>query len=130
MITSSPAETIAFAREFATRLKPGSVVALSGDLGAGKTCFVKGLVADGAVTSPTFTLIHEYPGPVPLYHIDLYRLDSLDQALAIGIEEYLPAPTGITVVEWADKIAPLLPPDTIQVRLRVTGATTREIDIT
>jgi tRNA threonylcarbamoyladenosine biosynthesis protein TsaE len=125
MITSSPAETIAFARQFATRLKPGDVVALSGDLGAGKTTFVKGFA--GNVTSPTFTLIHQYPGPI--YHIDLYRLDTIEQALAIGIEDYLPAKDGITLIEWAEKIESLLPANTIRVSFEVTGENTRRIEV-
>ena len=123
--TSSPAETIAFARQFAARLKPGDVVALSGDLGAGKTTFVKGLV--GNATSPTFTLIHQYPGPI--YHIDLYRLNTIQQALAIGIEDYLPAADGITVIEWAEKIESLLPANTIRVRIEVTSENERHITI-
>ncbi len=129
MTTSSPAETIAYARQFAARLKPGDVVALTGDLGAGKTCFVKGLVAGCAVTSPTFSMLHVYHASVPIYHVDLYRLDSVEQALAIGIEDYLPAPDAITVIEWADKIESLLPPATIRVRFEITGETTRRIEV-
>jgi tRNA threonylcarbamoyladenosine biosynthesis protein TsaE len=129
MTTFSPAETVAFARQFAARLKPGDVVALTGELGAGKTCFVKGLVGTGDVTSPTFTLIHEYRGRVPLYHIDLYRLNSVQEALAIGIEDYLPAADGITVIEWAEKIEALLPEHTIRVRIEIAGETTRRIEV-
>jgi len=125
MITSSPAETIAFARQFAARLKAGDVVALSGDLGAGKTTFMKGLAENA--TSPTFTLIHQYPGPI--YHIDLYRLDSVEQALTIGIEDYLPPKDGITIIEWAEKIESLLPANTIHIRFEVTGENTRHIEV-
>ena len=125
MITSSPAETIAFAREFAAKLKPGTVIALSGDLGAGKTTFVKGFT--GNATSPTFTIIHQYPGSI--YHIDLYRLNSAQEAIDIGIEEYLPATDGITLIEWAEKITPLLPADTIHIQIAITGETTRQIEI-
>jgi len=124
MITSSPAETMAFAKELAAQLPPGSVIALDGDLGAGKTTFVKGIV--GQATSPTFTLIHEYPGPV--YHIDLYRLETPAQAVAIGIEDYLDS-DGLTIIEWADRIADLLPPTTKRVRINVTGETAREITV-
>ncbi len=116
---------MAFAKQFAASLPPGSVIALSGDLGAGKTTFVKGIVGDA--TSPTFTLIHEYPGPV--YHIDLYRLDTPQQALAIGIEDYLPG-DGLTIIEWAERIADWLPAGTKHVHLKITGDTTREITIT
>lgn len=116
---------MAFGRQLAARLKPGDVVALTGDLGAGKTCLVKGL-ADGLgvtqdITSPTFTLIHECP---PLAHVDLYRLDSAE---GIGLEEYL-QPPWITVIEWADKAAALLPAHTIHIRLTVTGENQRQIE--
>lgn len=116
---------MAFAKQLATSLPKGSVIALSGDLGAGKTTFVKGIC--GAATSPTFTLIHEYPGPV--YHIDLYRLDTPDQALAIGIEDYLNS-DGLTLIEWAERIPGLLPSHSKHVQLKVTGETTREITVT
>lgn len=131
IISNSAADTIAYAADLATGLPAGRVLALSGELGAGKTCFVKGL-AQGlgiaqAVTSPTFTLIHEYRGGrLPLVHIDLYRFDSVNQALAIGIEDYLPS-RGITVIEWAERIGELLPADTIRFQLTVTGESTREI---
>ena len=115
---------MAFAKELAAQLPPGSVIALDGDLGAGKTTFVKGIV--GEATSPTFTLIHEYPGPV--YHIDLYRLETPAQAVAIGIEDYLDS-DGLTIIEWADRIADLLPPTTKRVRINVTGETAREITV-
>lgn len=128
-----PDETIAIGRQIAAQVRTGDVIALHGELGAGKTCLVKGL-AQGLgvtqeVTSPTYTLIHEYHGRVPLYHVDLYRLDSLPQALVIGIEDYLPAADGVTVIEWAEKIADLLPPGTIQVRLEIVDDTTRRIEV-
>ncbi len=125
-------ETREFGRRLAATLRPGNVIALTGDLGAGKTCFVKG-IAQGLditedITSPTFTLIHEYRGGrLPLYHADLYRLESLEEAVNIGIEEYL-AGRGVTVVEWAEKIQPLLPPGTLHLRLTVTGPTSRTIE--
>src|SRR5438093_1183269 len=93
-ISRSAAETIAFGRALAGRLRAGDVVALSGELGAGKTCLVRGIAAGLGiaqnVTSPTFTIIHEYrSGRLPLYHVDLYRLDSMPETIAIGIEDYL-----------------------------------------
>lgn len=125
-ISHSAGETIAFGRELAARLKAGDVVALSGDLGAGKTCLVKGIAAGLGVTqeitSPTFTLIHEYP---PLAHVDLYRLENAE---GIGLEEYLGGPW-ITVIEWAEKIESLLPANTIHIRLAVTGDNTRQIEV-
>lgn len=94
-------------------------MALHGDLGSGKTCFVQGLAESlgvtTPVTSPTFTIACEYPGAVPLYHVDLYRLDGADEALRAGLDEYLQG-DGITVIEWAERAAALLPADTIHVR--------------
>jgi len=131
-ISHSIPDTISWGRQFADCLRAGDIVALSGELGAGKTCLVKGIAAGlGAlteVTSPTFTLIHEYRGGrCPLYHADLYRLESLQQALAIGLEEYLDG-DGVTVVEWAEKIEALLPPHTRRIRLTVVDETTRQIE--
>ncbi|HEV7866492.1 MAG TPA: tRNA (adenosine(37)-N6)-threonylcarbamoyltransferase complex ATPase subunit type 1 TsaE [Chthoniobacteraceae bacterium] len=116
IILPDAAATIAFGRSYAAGLVPGSVVALCGDLGAGKTHFVKGMAAGlGAaadVTSPTFTLIHEYlGGRLPLFHFDLYRLDSADELLRIGFDDYLDA-GGVLVLEWADKFPTLLPEGT------------------
>jgi len=116
-ITSTSAEeTVAHGQTVAATLRRGDVLALSGELGAGKTHFVKGLAAGlGApvsVTSPTFTLIHEYAGGLlPLYHFDFYRLDDADAALRIGLDEYLFG-DGVCVIEWAEKFPALLPPHT------------------
>ena len=115
------------------------MLALSGELGSGKTALVKG-IAHGLgitqdVTSPTFTLIHEYGGGrLPLVHIDLYRLDSIGQALAIGIEDYLhvvpdPRGRGVTVIEWAEKIEPVLPERARRIRLELLGENTRRIEV-
>jgi tRNA threonylcarbamoyladenosine biosynthesis protein TsaE len=132
--TRSPEETIEFGRRIATELRAGDVVALTGELGAGKTCLVKGIalglgiVQD--VTSPTFTIIHEYRGGrFPLYHVDLYRLDSAQQVIAIGIEEYLRR-DGVTLIEWAEKIEELLPKHTKRVRIEVVGENARRIERT
>src|SRR5271170_5998905 len=131
--THSLGETLEFGGRLARELQQGDVIALSGELGAGKTALVKG-IAQGLgitvdVTSPTFTLIHEYSGGrLPLYHIDLYRLDSVPQALAIGIEDYLNGP-GVTVIEWAERIASLLPPHTTRIRMESLGENTRRIEI-
>jgi len=131
IISRSPQATFDLGREFASRLRAGDVVALTGDLGAGKTHFVKGLAAglgvSADVTSPTFTLIHEYRGGrVPLYHIDCYRLDAMDDLLTIGIDEYLRS-DGVTAIEWADKFAELLPPDARWIRFQVLENDAREI---
>ena len=125
-ITShSPAETFAFGERIAATLRAGDVLALCGDLGAGKTHFVKGLAAGlgiaTSVTSPTFTLIHEYPaGRLPLYHLDFYRLENEDDVLRIGFEEYLDA-ASVLAIEWADKFPALLPAHTRWLEFRVEG---------
>jgi tRNA threonylcarbamoyladenosine biosynthesis protein TsaE len=126
-------ETIALGERLAAQLQHGDVVALFGELGAGKTALVKG-IARGLgitqdVTSPTYTLIHEYSGGrLPLFHIDLYRLDSAGQALTIGVEDYLD-PSGVTVIEWAEKIETLLPEHTTRIRIQSLGETGRRIEI-
>ncbi len=133
-ISHSAEDTIAHGRTMAAALRRGDVLALCGDLGAGKTHFVKGLTAGlnatAAVTSPTFTLIHEYlGGRLPVYHFDFYRLDDEDEALKIGLDEYLDG-GGVCVIEWAEKFPTLLPPHTRWLRFkhRVDGA--RSIDET
>ena len=115
-----------FGRELAGQLRVGDVIALTGDLGAGKTCLVKGIAAGlgitQEITSPTFTVIHEYP---PLAHVDLYRLES---AYGIGLEDYLGG-QWITVIEWAEKIRALLPDHTKWIRMEVVDETTRRIEV-
>jgi tRNA threonylcarbamoyladenosine biosynthesis protein TsaE len=132
IVTRNPDETIAWGRAFAARLRAGDVVALSGDLGAGKTCLTKGIAAGlgvtAPVTSPTFTLIHEYSGKLPVYHIDLYRLESPRDALAIGILDYFGG-NGVCIVEWAEKIADLLPPNVWRMNIEVVDEQTRRITI-
>ena len=132
-ISDSPSETERAGAEFARELAAGSVVALVGALGAGKTQFVKGLVAEiGApvpATSPTFTLVHEYTGGrVPIYHFDLFRLEEQQSAERLGLEEYFVG-DGISVVEWADKFRELIPSGARWVFLEATSETTRSIRI-
>ncbi len=123
--THSARETLVWARTWGRGLAPGDVVALSGDLGAGKTCFVQGLAAALGVTepvvSPTYALIHEYQGRIPLYHVDLYRVRTAVQAKDLGLDEYLFG-TGVTAIEWADKAESLLPAGTWLVRLAIGAA--------
>ena len=131
-ISASADETIALGRTVAAALRRGDVLALCGDLGAGKTHFVKGvaagLSASASVTSPTFTLIHEYPGGrLPLYHFDFYRLEDEDEALKIGLDEYLDG-DGACVIEWADKFPALLPPHTRWLRFTHREDGARVID--
>lgn len=107
-ISNSPEETRSLGKKWAVELVPGTVIGLSGDLGAGKTQLVKGLAAglgiEDPISSPTFGLVNEYEtGRLPLFHLDLYRLDTREQILGAGLETYLINPPGITVVEWIDR---------------------------
>jgi tRNA threonylcarbamoyladenosine biosynthesis protein TsaE len=113
-------------------LKGGEVIALSGVLGAGKTQLVKGLARGlgyrGQVTSPTFTLVNEYVGGrLTLYHIDLYRVKSEAEAIAFGVEDYLPPANGVTVVEWPETVEALLPEHTQRWEVQVASLTERVI---
>jgi tRNA threonylcarbamoyladenosine biosynthesis protein TsaE len=131
-ILSSIEASQTLGQSWATGLAGGEIFALHGVLGAGKTQVVKGLARglgfEGDVTSPTFTIIHEYlGGRLPLYHIDLYRLRSEKEAVDLGLEEYLPATDGVTVIEWADRIPSLLPPQTRHWQLEVVSLTERVI---
>jgi tRNA threonylcarbamoyladenosine biosynthesis protein TsaE len=125
-VTSSPEETMHLASELVSRFcskGKSCILALHGDLGSGKTCFVKGLARalsiKQPVTSPTFTLVNEYPAPLPLYHIDLYRLHSVEEAFDLGFEQYLEA-NGLVAIEWAEKAEGLMPPGTIHVYFEAT----------
>jgi len=131
--SSSPEQTAAFARRLVRTLPRGAVLALVGPLGAGKTAFVKGLAAGLGLpprqaVSPTFTLIHEHDGPVPLYHADLYRLAGPAEAAELGLEDYAER-GGILAVEWAERAAGLLPADTLTVRFEILGPRQRLITI-
>ncbi|RPJ04397.1 MAG: tRNA (adenosine(37)-N6)-threonylcarbamoyltransferase complex ATPase subunit type 1 TsaE [Deltaproteobacteria bacterium] len=129
----STSETIRVGKEVGRRLRPGDVVALIGELGAGKTHFIKGLAAGAGVkksthlTSPSFTLVNEYPGKVPFYHIDLYRLETKD-AEDLGLEEYVQG-AGVTVIEWADRVPSLIPADALRIRIEYAGEQSRTIQI-
>ena len=119
--SSGAEQTRAIAAEFCRALPPGSVVALHGDLGAGKTCFVKGMaealgIDPARVTSPTYTLLHEYEGDRLLVHADLYRLENENDAVRIGLDEAIDS-DAITVIEWPSRAAGLLPPRTRHVTL-------------
>ncbi len=131
--TYSEDETLAVARGLAARLKPGDVVRLSGDLGAGKTAFVRGLAAGlgidpETVSSPTFTLVHEYQGGrLALYHADFYRLDRTATE-DLGLEEARVA-AGVLAIEWPDRLTHTTP-GAIEVEMAFTGDTTRRITVT
>jgi tRNA threonylcarbamoyladenosine biosynthesis protein TsaE len=132
--SSGPDATAEIARRVARDLSPGDAVALVGPLGAGKTVFVKGLakalgLPGDAATSPTFTLINEYGGPVPLYHVDLYRLEDPAEIEELGLHEYFDGP-GIVAVEWAERALHLLPPGTLIVTFQRKDGTARRLTIT
>jgi tRNA threonylcarbamoyladenosine biosynthesis protein TsaE len=132
-ISHSPAETEALGEKFGRAAAHGRVIALSGDLGAGKTQFVRGLARgleiSRRVHSPTFTLVNEYGGGrLKLFHLDLYRLETPEQILSAGIEEFL-QPDGVAVIEWAERIADcgLRIADFKNVRIEITGEAERKI---
>jgi tRNA threonylcarbamoyladenosine biosynthesis protein TsaE len=133
VVSDTPEATTAAGERLAARLGPGDVVALTGELGAGKTCFVQGLVrglgATTAATSPTFVVVNEYRGRLPVHHVDVYRTQSLTELLDLGLDELIAGP-GVTLVEWADRCAPLLPPRTIRVHIDGVGDEPRRITIT
>lgn len=118
--TTGVDQTRALAARLATVVQSGDVVLLAGDLGTGKTAFTQGLAAglgvDEPVTSPTFTLVRSYPGRLTLHHVDVYRLDSLQEALDLDLPELIDD-GGVTVIEWGDVVAPALPADFLEVRL-------------
>jgi tRNA threonylcarbamoyladenosine biosynthesis protein TsaE len=132
-VSHSPAATRAFAARLGALLAPGDVVALNGELGSGKTEFVHGLaqglqVPPDLVASPSFALVHEYPGRIPLVHLDLYRLEDLPPELLPDLEEYL-AGDRVVVAEWARRLAPLLPGDYLEVDLEITGEDERRLTL-
>lgn len=127
-------ETIHIGRKIGRFLQKGDIVALIGELGSGKTCITQG-IAKGLnvpesyyVTSPTFTLINEYPGEMPLYHLDIYRLSGSQDLIDIGYEEYFYG-DGIIIIEWAEKIRDILPEDTLFIHLVYVDENTRTINI-
>ncbi len=115
------------------RLKEGDVVALYGDLGAGKTCITQGImkglnVSAKKITSPTFVLMNVYNGRMPVYHFDVYRMANTDEMIGLGYEEYF-CGDGVSIVEWADKIEKLLPYDCIRIKMSVKGKNERQIKV-
>ena len=131
-ISHSPAETEGFGCQFAKTLRAGEVLALKGDLGAGKTKFVKGLVAGldsvAEVTSPTFTLIHEYRGGrLPIYHLDFFRIEDQQSAERLGLDDYFFG-DGISVIEWADKFPEVIPREAQWISFAMKSETQRLIE--
>lgn len=118
----------------AVQLRPGDVLCLRGDLGAGKTTFTRALVAalgsPASVSSPTFALVHEYKGGrLPIWHVDAYRLQSADDTADIGLDEVFLTGEGLVVIEWPERIEAALPDDHLDIAIRDTGGDTREITL-
>ena len=119
IITHDENETIAVAQNIESEKFPNMVICLNGDLGSGKTLFTKGFahaMGIDEITSPTFTIIKEYVGELPLYHMDVYRLE--DSKEDIGIEEYFDK-GGVTIIEWADMIKDILPPERLDIKIKL-----------
>jgi len=132
VITNNETETIQEGHKLGQSLTAGSTVALYGDLGAGKTAFTRGIAAglgiNEIVSSPTFTIVNEYHGEVPLFHFDMYRLNDESELFDIGWDDYLER-GGVCVVEWSERVPGAFPLDTIVVRLKYLDENSREIEI-
>ena len=132
IITKSEKETQEAGEKLVQKLAPGSVVAMYGDLGAGKTAFVRGMTRglgiNFPVSSPTFNVVNEYPGKVPLFHFDMYRLGSADELFDIGWDDYLER-GGICAVEWSENVEEAFEPGTVKVTITKLGDSEREITV-
>jgi tRNA threonylcarbamoyladenosine biosynthesis protein TsaE len=135
IITCSAQETFVFARRMGEKLQEGDIFALSGELGSGKTCFTGGLARglgvseNYQITSPTFTLINEYPAKYKLYHFDVYRLNDCSDMEDLGYEEYFSG-KGVVVIEWAEKIAQIIPEAAFFIKFEYIDENKRKITIT
>lgn len=131
-VSKSVGQTEEFAASFAKTLKPGSVVAFEGGLGAGKTAFSRGVAralnATDSVSSPTFAIVNEYNADIPIFHFDMYRIETLGELYSIGFFEYLER-GGILLIEWSENIYSALPDDTIFVKIENIGENEREISV-
>ena len=132
LTTSTPEATEALGEALGRAVSGGELIGLTGELGAGKTCFVQGLVrglgATVRATSPTFVLVNQYKGRVAVHHVDAYRTDSMTELMDLGLLDLMGG-DGVTVIEWADKLIPLLPPDAIHVHIAGVGDEPRTITI-
>ena len=126
--SESPEETQALGERLGKILKQGDVIALIGDLGTGKTCLTQGIARgigiapDAVVNSPSYILINEYTGSIPIYHIDLYRLENSEEIAELGLSEYMEG-NGICIIEWAERMTDALPDTCIQIRITIADAT-------
>ena len=130
IITRSDAETIELAENLEAEKIPNMVICLNGDLGSGKTVFTKGFAGAmgiDEITSPTFTIIKEYMGELPLFHMDVYRTDGKVEGL--GLEEYFDK-NGVTIIEWSEMIEDILPSERLDITFKITGENSRTIVVT
>jgi len=134
LFSASPEATFELGRKLGAILEKGLFIALKGELGGGKTCFTRGIVAGAApesshlVASPTFAIMNEYPGPAPLYHFDFYRLVNGHEIIELGFEEYFHG-QGVCIVEWSDRLGDLLPADRLEITFVNAGDDRRQITI-
>jgi tRNA threonylcarbamoyladenosine biosynthesis protein TsaE len=133
VLTKSPAATQAMGKKIGEKIAPGSIIAMSGELGCGKTLLTRG-ICDGLgvplrqVSSPTFVLVNEYKGRLPVFHMDLYRLGNIDDGFEIGIMDYFArAEAGVMIIEWAEKMISLLPSDMLRVEFDILSDKKRRI---
>jgi len=133
IITKSPEETKNIGKEVGKIVIPGDLLAFYGELGAGKTCFIQGISQElevkDYVTSPSFTIINEYQGKIPIYHFDLFRLNNAEEILELGYQEYFYG-EGLTVIEWAEKIEQLLPKEYLKIDIKFKDFYKRIISFT
>ncbi|MBI5416771.1 tRNA (adenosine(37)-N6)-threonylcarbamoyltransferase complex ATPase subunit type 1 TsaE [Candidatus Poribacteria bacterium] len=133
-ITNNEDETQKIAKNLAGDLKPGDVVLLYGEIGAGKTCFVKGIaetlhINPFKVTSPTFIILNEYKGNIPLYHFDFYRIETMEEIENIGFFDYIES-SGISIIEWPEKIEKYIKSEIYKIKIDINSDNTRSIVIT
>ena len=128
-------ETVAFGRRLGQQARPGDIITLEGALGAGKTTLTQ-FIGQGLevpeeyyITSPTFSLLHEYPGRIPLFHMDLYRLAGSDEITELGFADYLYG-EGVCVIEWPDRLEEMMPESRLQIELEFTSETVRTAELT
>jgi len=130
ILSHSPEETQSLGRQLGRLAQAGDLLLLVGSLGAGKTCLTQGIAwglgVEGYATSPSFVVINQYWGRLPLYHIDLYRLDSIDEIVELGLEDYLYG-TGVCVVEWAEKALAVLPTEHLLITMSFLSDTSRNL---
>ncbi|MDH4320119.1 MAG: tRNA (adenosine(37)-N6)-threonylcarbamoyltransferase complex ATPase subunit type 1 TsaE [Desulfobulbaceae bacterium] len=135
IVLASLAETIDFGRQLGRIARPGDIITMTGNLGAGKTTLTQAIgqglqvPEECYITSPTFSLLHEYPGRIPLYHMDLYRLADEEEIEVLGFEDYLYG-EGLCVIEWPERLGSLMPTERLHIDLRFAGETARRAELT